>query len=124
MLEVSGNAVLSDCLMSAQSGGVRGAQHLHCELAFPSPSQIGSIPGSSGFWLFRFVCCEAAYIHKSVTSEPNMVRTEEGVSSADSSDQLQSLPLRSHRTDTAEGREGSRKPVHSGGLKTLSFPCL
>lgn len=38
-----------------QSGGVRGAQHLHCELAFPSPSQIGSIPGPSGFQVFHFL---------------------------------------------------------------------
>lgn len=38
-----------------QSGGVKGAQHLHCELAFPSPSQIGSIPGPSGFQVFHFL---------------------------------------------------------------------
>lgn len=38
-----------------QSGGVRGAQHLHCELAFPSPFQIGSISGPSGFQVFHFL---------------------------------------------------------------------
>lgn len=38
-----------------QSGGVRGDQHSHCELAFPSPSQIGSILGPSGFQVFHFL---------------------------------------------------------------------